>query len=239
MKKILSVFAAGIATVACAVSMTACTTQYGAMDKKTHNELNLSCYYKDKTVHFNLPVTYKWRHFAGSLAKIKSTSDKDTLYSQLKNNSSFVEEHGESLLFLSNNENNNYPQYVALSYEGINEDNSEYYDYLVNQQLAEFWGEGDDDLIRFSFPMVYAVEHDPKISLVFESDTYALKVDCTFEQLKEYYERLEYVYVSSTENFITVKGYVMKRTADETNAYKDKELLVKYNGGAVTVSLAE
>lgn len=235
MKKVLSVIAAGIAAVACAFSMTACGTN-NTVDKKTHKELDLLCYYKDKTVHFYLPVTYKLRHLGGAYAKIKSTSDKDTLYGQLKGESSFVEEHGESLLFLTDAENHEYPQYVSMSYKGVNGDDSKYYDYEVMQQSAEYWNE--EEAVYFSFPLVY-VEGLVGAFLAFEDNGYSVNVDCTFEQLKTFYTRLDYAYVSATEDSVNVKGYIKKRTEDHKTVYEDMELLVKYASGVVTVSVAE
>ena len=236
MKKILSVLAAGIAAVACAVSITACARRVGVMDKKTHNELRIDCPYKNQDIRFALPITYKWRHYSGSYAKIKSTSDKDTLYGQLKGESSFVEEHCDSLLLLMGAENYEYPQYVALSYKGVNGDDSKYYDYEAMHQSAEYWGE--EEAVYFSFPLAYVTGLEGAF-LAFGDKGYSVNVDCTFEQLKTFYTRLDYAYVSAAEDSVNVKGYMKKLAASHKIVYEDVELLLKYANGTVTASVTE
>lgn len=238
MKKIVSVLAAGIAAVACAVSASACNyNNKHAVDKKTHNELKLYCYYKNTSYAFTLPVKYKWRHNGGAYAKIKSTSDMSALYGKLKCESSFVEEYGKSLLFLADAGNYVYPQYVSMSYKGVNDDDSKYYDYEVMQQSAEYF-HNDDYVVYFSFPLVY-VSDLAGAYLAFESDEYSVNVDCTFEQLKTFYTRLDYAFVSATEDSVNVKGYIKKHNEEQKLVYEDVGLTVKYADGAVTVSATE
>lgn len=230
MKKIVSVLAAGIAAVACAVSASACN------NRENNNELKLYCNYKDTSYTFTLPVKCKIEHSGGSYAKIKSTSDMSTLYGKLKSESGFVEEYGNSLLFLADAENHEYPQYVAMSYKGVNDDDSKYYDYEAMQQSAEyFYGE---NAVYFSFPLIY-VSDLAGAYLAFESNEYSVNVDCTFEQLKTFYTRLDYAFVSATEDSVNVKGYIKKSNEERNTVYEDVGLTVKYADGAVTVSATE
>lgn len=216
-----------------AVYMSACTSA-GNANNKTYNELKIYCSYKNENVDFVLPIKHKRRDFGGSYAKLKSTSDKQTLYEKLKEESAFIEEHNDSLLFLANGESCNYPQYVAIFYEGVNEDNSKYYNYTVSQQQAGIFSENGN--IEFSFPTYYVNQPDNYKFLSFGVDVNSVNVDCTFEQLKTYYTRLEYAFVSATENSITIKG-AAKYTSQ--SGYSDVLLILEYENGTVAVSLAE
>lgn len=232
MKKIFISLSAGILIIMLSV-FSACGFKRPGADNKTYNELKIYCDYKQEIYNFILPVKHKRRDFGGLYIKFKTTSDKETLYGRLKEESTFAEEHKGSLLFLANDENYEYPQYAALTYEGINDKNSKYYDYMFKQQLTDCFFA--DNNVKFSFPLIYIVDPKDNYSL----STKAVSVSCTFEQLKNYYERLDYAFVAATEDSITVKGCNYKKGDDDTVTYEDRVLLLKYESGTVTASLAE
>lgn len=223
----------GVLSIAFATFMTACS---GRIGNKTYNALKLYCSYKNESVDLTLPVKHKRLDYGGTYIKFKTAFDKETLFGQLKNENSFVEEHGDNLLFLTDGATYKYPQYVALTYKGINEDSPKYYDYYAVQQLAQFWVE--EYPIEFSFPTFYVTESMNYKYFEFSEKVNSVTVDCTFNQLKNYYERLDYAFVSATEDSVTVKGYYSNRVDGKT-IYEDIKLLLKYESGTVTASLAE
>lgn len=235
MKKILISLSAGILIIMLSV-FSGCGFKRPRVDNKTYNKLELHCFYHNENSKCILPVKHKRLDYSGTYIKFKTASDKETLFGQLKNEDSFVEEHGDNLLFLTDGATCKYPQYVALTYKGINEDSPKYYDYFAVQQLAQFWEV--EYSIEFSFPTFYVTESMNYKYFEFSEKVNSVNVDCTFEQLKNYYERLDYAFVSATEDSVTVKGYYDKRV-DEKLVYEDMKLLLKYESGTVTASLAE
>lgn len=237
MKKILKAIV-GVAVLFFTVStLSACHNRIPGVDNKTHNQLEIHCDYRNESVKLTLPVKHKRRDYGGSYAKIKTTSGKSALFNKWKEEAAFIEEQGDTILFLVKGENGNHSQYVAATYEDVNADNSKYYDYTVSQQYACF-NQGKKQ-VEFSFPICYLNGTEYVNSfLLFDATDNSQRLNYSFAQLKAYYERLDYAFVSATENCIIING-TAKDFNSTDKSYKDEQIKLEYESGTVTASLAE
>lgn len=225
MKKFL-IFLITVLSAVCVCVLSACQFKKTGITNKKLDSMTIGTFYGGERCSITLPISHWQLDQTDNYLKLRTTADKDVLFSQLKDNDSLVKEYGDSLLFICDTLNNSVekcecPQYVALSYIGVYEKDTKYSEYIIEQQIVDFHLYDVGIGTNFVFPKFFTAE---KHDLKFTDENTSVNVNCTFEQFIDFYRGLDYCLVSASGNSLTVKGTGERR------------IKLEYSDGKITVS---